>query len=52
MTLKESIKALEQIKTYTAAGNLDAVNYIIQVLKKMENEGVKDPLTTDFTKLK
>ena len=52
MTLKEAIKSLKQIKTYTAAGALDVVNYIIQVLEKLDKDGVSDPLNTDFTKLK
>ena len=52
MTLKEAIKSLEQIKTYTSAGTLDVVNYIVEILEKLEKAGITDPLNTDFTKLK
>ncbi len=50
MTNKEAIEALKQIKTYTAASLLDQIDYAISVLEKLEKEGVKDPLKTDFTK--
>lgn len=51
MTNKKAIESLKQIKTYTAAGLLDVIEYIIQVLEKLEKDGVSDPLNTDFTKL-
>lgn len=51
MTNKDAIKALEQIKTYTAADLLDELDYAIQVLKKIEEDGIKNPLETDFSKL-
>ncbi len=51
MTNKESIEALKQIKTYTAASLLDQIDYAISVLEKLEEDGVKDPLKTDFTKV-
>lgn len=52
MTNKEAIESLKKIKTYTAAGLLDVVEYIIKVLEKLEKDGINDPLNTDFTKLK
>lgn len=52
MTNEEVIKALKQIKTYTAASLLDEIDYAINVLAKLEKEGVKNPLDTDFTKLR
>ena len=52
MTNREAIDSLKKIKTYTAAGLLDVIEYLIKVLEKLEKEGVTDPLNTDFTKLK
>jgi hypothetical protein len=51
MTNTQVIEALKQIKTYTAASLLDEIDYAINVLEKLEKEGVKDPLNTDFTEL-
>ncbi|MCQ2592766.1 MAG: hypothetical protein MJ188_08280 [Treponema sp.] len=52
MTNKKAIESLKQIRTYTAAGLLDVIDYIIQVLEKLEKEGITDPLNTDFKNLK
>lgn len=51
MTNEKAIKALVQIKTYVTANSLDEIDYAIDVLKKLDAEGVKEPLKTDFTKL-
>lgn len=50
MTNEKAIKALKEIKTYCAATSLDALEYVIQVMEKLEKDGVKEPLKTDFTK--
>ena len=52
MTNEKAIKALTQIKTYCAATMLDELDYVIQVMEKLERDGIKEPLNTDFTKLK
>ena len=52
MTNREAIDSLKKINTYTAAGLLDVIEYLIKVLEKLDKEGVSDPLNTDFTKLK
>lgn len=52
MTNKQAIDSLKKIKTYTAAGLLEVVDYIIKVLEKLEKDGIDDPLNTDFTKSK
>lgn len=51
MTNQDAINALKKIKTYTAAGLLEVIDYVIKVLEKLEKDDVKDPLNTDFTKL-
>ncbi len=50
MTNEKAIKALEQMKTYVSANSLDELDYAIEVLKKLEKDGVKNPLETDFSK--
>ena len=52
MNNENAIKALEQVKTYVSANSLDELDYAIEVLKKLEKEGVKDPLNTDFSAIK
>ena len=52
MNNEKAIKALEQDKTYVSANSLDELDYAIEVLKKLEKEGVKDPLNTDFSTIK
>ena len=37
MTNEEAIKALKEIKTYTAAGLLDELDYVIAVMEKLNN---------------
>ena len=51
MTKEKAIKALRQIKTYCAATMLDELDYVLQVMEKLEKSGIKNPLETDFTKL-
>jgi hypothetical protein len=51
MTNKTVIDALKQMKTYCAADSLDKLNYAIAVIEKLENDGVQNPLKTDFTSL-
>ncbi|MGN0738716.1 MAG: hypothetical protein ACI4LX_00925 [Treponema sp.] len=51
MTNEKAIKALQQIKTYCSATLLDELDYVLQVMEKLEREGIKNPLETDFTKL-
>lgn len=48
---RKGIKALRQIKTYCAATLLDELDYVIQVMEKLEKDGIKHPLETDFTAL-
>ncbi len=52
MTTEKALKALKQIKTYCSATNLDELEYAIQVLEKLKEDGIQDPLNTDFTILK
>ena len=52
MTNEKALKALQQIKTYCSATQLEELDYVIEVIEKLEKEGIKDPLSTDFTKLK
>ena len=52
MNNEKAIKALEQVKTYVSANSLDELDYAIEVLKKLEKEGVKDQLNTDFSAIK
>ena len=52
MTNKDAVKALKQIKTYCDAELLDELDYAIQVIEKLEKDGISNPLTEDFTKLK
>ena len=49
---EKALKALEQIKTYCAATNLDELNYVIKVIKKLQAAGVNKPLEADFSSLK
>lgn len=49
---EKALKALEQIKTYCSATNLDELNYVIKVMKKLQAAGVTQPLKADFSSLK
>ena len=51
MTNEKALKALQQIKTYCSATQLEELDYAIEVLEKLEKAGIKEPLTTDFSKL-
>lgn len=51
MTNEKALKALRQIKTYCSATQLEELDYAIEVLEKLEKEGVKEPLKADFSKL-
>lgn len=44
MTNVDAVKALKDIKTYAQAHSLDALDYAIKVLEKLEKDGVKNPL--------
>lgn len=44
MTNVEAVKALKDIKTYAQANALDALEYAIKVLEKLEKDGIKNPL--------
>ncbi|MBQ0070870.1 MAG: hypothetical protein KBS81_03305 [Spirochaetales bacterium] len=50
MTNKEAIKALVETTTYVSAHNLEAVNYAIAVLQKLEEAGIKNPLEDPIKK--
>ena len=52
MTNEKALKALQQIKTYCSATQLEELDYAIEVLEKLEKDGIKEPLKADFTKLK
>ncbi len=52
MTNDKAIESLKKVKTYADASLLDAIDYLIAVMEKLDKDGVKDPLNTDFTKLK
>ncbi len=44
MTNCRAIKALGEVKLYANSRSLDAVNYAIAVLEKLEEAGIKNPL--------
>lgn len=52
MTNEKAIKALQQIKTYVSANSMEELDYAIEVLEKLQKEGVSKPLEADFTKSK
>ncbi len=51
MTNTDAINALEQIKTYTSAELLDELEYVLEIMKKLEKAGISNPLKADFSKL-
>ena len=51
MTNEKAIKALQQIKTYCSATQLEELDYVLEVLEKLEKDGIKEPLATDFKSL-
>ncbi len=44
MTNRKAIHALNDLKVYASSRSLDAVNYAIAVLEKLEEAGVERPL--------
>ncbi len=44
MTNQRAIRALNDLKVYASSRSLDAVNYAIAVLEKLEEAGVEQPL--------
>ncbi|MCR4939827.1 MAG: hypothetical protein K5930_06945 [Treponemataceae bacterium] len=52
MTNEKVIEALLQIRTYCTASQLNSLDYVIEVMKKLDKEGVEKPLEADFSKLK
>jgi hypothetical protein len=51
MTNEKVIEALQQIRTYCTAAQLDSLDYVIEVMKKLDKDGVQNPLEADYTKL-
>ena len=51
MKNEKVIEALQQIRTYCTAAQLDSLDYVIEVMKKLDKDGIKKPLETDFSKL-
>ena len=51
MTNEKALEALRQIKTYCSATQLEELDYAIEVLEKLEKDGIKEPLATDFSTL-
>ena len=52
MEIEKAVKALQQIKTYCSATQLDELEFTISVLEKLQKDGITDPLNTDFSTLK
>ena len=52
MTNEKALKALRQIKTYCSATQLEELDYVIEVIEKLEKDGITDPLNTDFSNCK
>lgn len=48
MKIEKALKALNQIRTYCSATDLEELNYVIEVMKKLQEDGIEDPLHTDF----
>jgi hypothetical protein len=51
MSNEKALKALRQIKTYCSATQLEELDYVIEVIEKLEKDGIKEPLATDFKSL-
>ncbi len=51
MDLEHIIKSLTDIRTYCTNTSLDDLDAAIEILKKLQSDGVKDPLRTDFKNL-
>ncbi len=50
MTNRRAITALNDLKVYASSRSLDAVNYAIAVLEKLEESGVANPLESPTPK--
>lgn len=50
MTNRRAITALNDLKVYASSRSLDAVNYAIAVLEKLEEAGVANPLESPTPK--
>lgn len=50
MTNKDAVKALKDVKAYTQSKCLEAIDYAIEVLEKLEAEGIKNPLSDKIKK--
>lgn len=50
MTNKDAVKALKELKTYCSADSLDALNYAIAIVERLEKAGVTKPLEADLSK--
>lgn len=51
MTNKDVIEALQSIRTYCSADCLEKLDYAIEVIQKLDREGIENPLETDFSKI-
>jgi hypothetical protein len=44
MNNQRAIYALSDLRMYASSHSLDAIDYVIEVLQKLENAGIKNPL--------
>jgi len=44
MNNQKAIYVLSDLKMYASSQSLDAIDYAIEVLQKLENAGIKNPL--------
>lgn len=44
MNNQRAIYALSDLRMYASSRSLDAIDYAIEVLQKLENAGIKNPL--------
>ncbi len=51
MDLEHIINSLTDIRTYCTNTSLDDLDDAIEILKKLQSDGVKDPLKADFKKI-
>ena len=52
MTVEKALSALKQMKISCSATQLEELEYAISILEKLLKDGIKDPLSVDFSKLK
>ncbi len=52
MTNEKALKALEQMKISISPTQFEELEYAIEVIKKLQKDGISNPLETDFSKLK